>query len=71
MAFIDGIHRFETSMVARMRASFAEARRQYMQHQAFRRTYDELNRLSEHELDDLDLARGDIRDVAWNATHAN
>ena len=69
MAFIDGIQRFEHTLVERMRSSFEESRRQYRMRQAFRRTVDEMNALSERELDDLGLARGDIADVARKAVY--
>lgn len=67
MTMVDGIQRFEQRMVDGMRASFDEARRQYRMQRKFRRTYDELNALSDRELNDLGIARASIRDVARSA----
>ncbi|MCF8482080.1 MAG: DUF1127 domain-containing protein [Rhodospirillum sp.] len=47
-------------MIAHLRVSLAQWR-------AFRRTYDELNTMSDAELDDLDMRRCDLRDIAWRA----
>jgi len=70
MTFAEGFYRFEDRLVQRMRASFDEARRQHRMRQVYRQTYDELNALTERELDDLGLARGDISGVARDAAEA-
>ncbi len=44
--------------------SLSDTRKKYL---VFRRTFRELNNLSERELDDIGLARGDIRDAAAHA----
>ena len=71
MAFIDGIQRFESTLVARMRAAFEDAQRQHKLRQTYRRTYDELNTLTERELNDLGLSRSDIKRVAHEAVYEN
>lgn len=68
MTLTDGLQRFESKLVSRMRDTFEDTRRAYRQRRTFRSTYSELNALSERELNDLGLARGDIRGVAWAAT---
>ena len=70
MTFVDNIHRFEDALVDRMRDSFEEARRQHKMRKSYRRTYDELNALSERDLTDLGLARADIHDLAKRAAAA-
>jgi uncharacterized protein YjiS (DUF1127 family) len=54
----------ETGLVARLRQSLADYRN-------FRRTYDELDALSDRELADLGLSRPDIRFVANEAVYGN
>ncbi|WP_413206399.1 DUF1127 domain-containing protein [Rhodospirillum sp. A1_3_36] len=51
-------------MMAHVRVSLAQWR-------AFRRTYDELNSMSDAELDDLNMRRCDLRDIAWQAVRGN
>lgn len=67
MTFVDGLQRFEASLVGRVRASFDVARRQYQKRETYNRTYAELNALTERELEDLGMARADIGQVAREA----
>lgn len=48
--------------VAALVAAFAQA-------QQYRRTYDELSRLSDRELADLGMNRGNLRSVAYQAVY--
>ena len=67
MAFTNDLARFETGLVQRMRATFNETRRIYMQRRQYNETYNELNKLTDRELDDLGIARGNIATVAREA----
>lgn len=54
-----------------MRAAFEELRRQNKVRGVYRRTYNELNQLTQRELDDLGLARADLARVARDAADAS
>ena len=69
MAFADDIHRFETGLVHRMRASFDQARAAAGKRKLYRKTLAELDQLSQRELDDLGIARANIRDIAHGAAY--
>lgn len=71
MAFIDGIQRFEATLVSRLRASFDDAREARKQRKVYRRTYEELNALSNRELQDLGMSRSQLRSVALEAAKAS
>jgi len=64
MAFITDIQNFETGLVDRMRKSFEMARRNAVRNKVYRTTLDELNALSQRDLDDLGISRENIRDIA-------
>ena len=64
MAFITDIQNFETGLVDRMRKSFEMARRNAVRNKVYRTTVDELNALSQRDLDDLGISRENIRDIA-------
>ncbi len=70
MAFIDDIRGFEAGLMRRMRMSLEQARQRSRKRREFNRTYTELSRLTERELNDLGIARGDIAKVARAATGA-
>lgn len=41
----------------------------YQRRRAFRQTYDELNRLSDRDLADINLSRSDLGRIAWEAAN--
>jgi len=67
MTLTDSFQRFENSLSANMRNSFAAARRAYHQQRIFRQTFDELNSLNDRELRDLGIARSEIKTLAREA----
>lgn len=71
MTFADQLHGYETGIVRRMRASLEHARGQFKRRREFNRTYNELSRLTERELDDLGISRANIADVARSAVRAD
>ena len=50
-----------TGLFAGLVLRFKEAR---ARHDAYARTFDELNRLTDRELNDIGIGRGDIREIA-------
>ena len=69
MTFADEIHRFESGLVQRMRASFDQARAAAGQRRVYQQTLDELGRLTERDLEDLGIHRDNIRDIARDAAY--
>lgn len=57
------------SISARLGEIFAQAIQAYRARNDFRRTYNELNKLSARELDDLGISRSEIRRVAMESTY--
>lgn len=53
--------------VSNLRRAFAEWR---SANRAYRTTFDELDRLTDRELADLGISRGEIRDIAFQASQA-
>jgi uncharacterized protein YjiS (DUF1127 family) len=47
----------------------AEIKRRMAEYREFRRTYDELSALSDRDLDDLQISRHSIRDVALQSVY--
>ncbi len=70
MAFINDIQNFEAGLVARMRKSFDMVRRNAIRNKVYRTTLQELNSLSQRELDDLGIARESIQDIARDAARS-
>ncbi|KMW58084.1 hypothetical protein AIOL_003054 [Candidatus Rhodobacter oscarellae] len=64
MAFVDELHRFESRLVNQMRNSFADLRRAAHRRKEIRATVAELSALSDRELSDLGIARGEIYAIA-------
>lgn len=54
---------------ARIEASFAAFRKQVAMRRTFQQTFDELNRLSDRDLADLDIARSDIARIARESVY--
>lgn len=48
---------------------FARIRQAFADYSAYRATYDELNQLSDRELNDLGLSRLNVRDIAHEAVY--
>jgi uncharacterized protein YjiS (DUF1127 family) len=57
------------SISARVGEIFAQAIEAYRAKNDFRRTYNELSKLSARELDDLGISRSEIRSVAMESTY--
>ncbi|MCP3970604.1 MAG: DUF1127 domain-containing protein [Rhodobacteraceae bacterium] len=71
MTFANDILSTENTLALRIRDTLIDARRQYKQHRMFRRTYNELSKLNERELDDLGISRSDIAQVARSSAYGN
>ena len=67
MAFANEIRSYEYGIVRRMRATMEQARIQYNKNREISRTYQELNRLSDRDLNDLGIARANLRQIAKSA----
>jgi uncharacterized protein YjiS (DUF1127 family) len=67
MTIVDGLQRFEANLVRNLRASFEDLRRAQKQRQTARRTFNELNALTERELADMGISRGDLSRIAREA----
>jgi uncharacterized protein YjiS (DUF1127 family) len=71
MAFASDTHRAAQGTsswgrLADLRASLVE---RFANYRLYRATLTELEGLTDRDLTDLGLTRGDIRDVAWNAAY--
>ncbi|MCG6904212.1 MAG: DUF1127 domain-containing protein [Rhodobacter sp.] len=71
MASTTALHGFETGIIARIRASVHRARINNEKRRDFNRTYAELSKLTNRELDDLGIGRANIADVARSAAYGN
>jgi uncharacterized protein YjiS (DUF1127 family) len=69
MTFVNEIRSFEAGLVNRMRASFDELRAEAARRRVFRETVAELDALTDRDLDDLDISRLQIRDIAREAAY--
>ncbi|ROT98546.1 DUF1127 domain-containing protein [Histidinibacterium lentulum] len=58
-----------TARPARHTGFFGGLRARYAQYKTYRETYEELNRLSDRDLADLDITRHQIADVASMAAY--
>ena len=56
-------------LFARVAAALRGLNLRHAQYRVYRRTFDELNRLSVRELDDLGLNRSMLRSIAWEAAY--
>lgn len=52
---------------SRMRQAMAAIHNHYMRNKVYRETYNELSRMSDKELDDIGITRGNIQSVAIEA----
>jgi len=69
MAFANDIHSFETGMVRRMYETLVQARAGFAKRKTYNSTLNELEMLSQRELDDLGITRSNIRKIAHEAAY--
>lgn len=69
MAFTTDIQSFESGLIRRMRTSFDQLRAASRKRRLYRQTFGELTALNQRELDDLGIARENIRDIAYQAAY--
>jgi len=69
MAFTNDISTFEAGLVNKMWASLKTARERAAQRRAFRHTLEELQALSQRELDDMGIHRSMIHEIARDAVY--
>ncbi len=67
MAYVNTTTAVNTSFFARIGSAFDALATRYKQHRQYRETLDGLSALSNRELADLGLYRGDLRRVAREA----
>ncbi len=53
-----------SSLVARLRDAVTQARTSWALHREYKRTFDEMDALSDRELADIGVRRSDISDIA-------
>lgn len=64
MAYAQTTDLFGASLISRLQAAVASYRASAARHAAYLRTYEELNRLTDADLNDIGIARGQIDDIA-------
>ncbi len=64
MAYVTETHGLSASIFSRISEFFGNLAKSFAEARAISRTYDELNSLSQHELDDLGISRSDIARIA-------
>ncbi len=72
MAFMNDTHALRGTnpgLMNRMRTEFSRVRENAAKRRLFRETLNELQGLTPRELDDMGIAPGQLRDVAWTATY--
>lgn len=69
MAITTDIQNFEAGIVRRLRASLHQAQMNFAQNRQIRKTMNELNNLTQRELDDLGIHRSNIGEIARNAVY--
>lgn len=71
MAYLNNSRAADIGLRARLSGLFENAAARYAQYRLYRKTYDELNRLSDRDLADLGLHRASIATVAADAAYGN
>ncbi len=69
MAFADSIRGIETGLMTRL--SLGRARAAFARRRDYNRTFNELSKLSDRELDDMGIGRGQIAVIARVTTEGN
>ena len=69
MAYVNTTSAPTFSFFARIGTAFDALATRYKQHRLYRETFNGLSALSNRELDDLGLSRGNLRSVAWASSH--
>ncbi|MEO0912051.1 MAG: DUF1127 domain-containing protein [Pseudomonadota bacterium] len=69
MAYVNQTHAVETGFAARAAAFFADLGTRYMKYRLYRETLAELGSLSDRELNDLGLARANLRSIATESVY--
>lgn len=62
---------FQAIEAAQLRRAYSIVRTQMMSHKMYRDTYNELSKLSDRELKDIGLCRGDIHSIAMESYYDN
>jgi uncharacterized protein YjiS (DUF1127 family) len=71
MAFAQDIRTLEAGLVQRISSAFKALGARYAEYRLQQRTFNELNALSDRELDDLGLNRSMLASIAFDAAKNN
>lgn len=58
---------FKSLQAAQMKSAIQRVRAEMMRHSAYRETYNELSKLTDNELNDIGISRGDIHFIAMES----